>query len=65
MRNRSVWLRIESLDELNSYTATAFFARFAGALTAGLGVAVFAAFAFSLAANSCLTVVVIAATYTL
>ena len=53
-----------STSRLGCYAA-AFFALFTGALTAGLGVAVFAAFAFSLAANSCLTWTVNAATSTL
>ena len=65
MRSRSGWLRIEHLDGVNSYAAAALFAVFVGALTGGLGMTVFAAFAFSLAANSCLTVVVIVATSTL
>ena len=64
MRSRSGWLRLKRPDELNPYAA-AFFVTFVGALTAGFGEAVFAAFAFSFAANSCLTVVVIAATSTL
>jgi len=65
MRSRSGWLRIERFDELNFYAAAALFVIFVGAFTAGFGVTLFAAFAFSLAANSCLTVIVIAATSTL
>jgi len=65
MRSRSGWLRLKRFDELNPYAAAVLFVTFVGALTAGLGVAVFAAFAFSFAANSCLTVAVIAATSTL
>ncbi len=55
----------ECSDWIEGYAAAAFFAVFGCALTGGFGVAFFAVFAFSFAANSCLTVVVIAATSTL
>ena len=64
-RSRSGRLRLERLDELNSYAAAAFFVTFVDAFMGGFDLAVFAAFVFSLTANSCLTVAVIAATSTL
>ena len=47
------------------YAAFAFFSALDGGLAGGFGAAFFAAFALSFAANSCLTLTVIAATSTL
>ena len=64
MRSRSGWLRRVFLL-MDGYAAADFLAVFGCALMGGLGATFFAVFAFSLAANSCLTVAVIAATSTL
>ena len=63
MRSRSGWPRTVHLDEL--FLRSHSLRGLCRCLRGGLGVAFFAAFAFSFAANSCLTVAVIAATSTL